>query len=157
MLEPDLKELRKRFVSNSQKWHPDFHTGLSPEQQSQILQKSSENTVAYKTLKNRDTRIKHILNIYNVWHEGDSVDLPPHFLMEMMELNEFVASQEGNTQELRAKIDEMDEGNYEQIQYLKKVNLDSASHDDLEHIKSYFFKYRYLLRILQNLDGQETL
>jgi len=84
----DAEGLRKRFYALSKQYHPDFYTLESEEKQAEILQLSTLNNEAYKTLRDEDQRMKYVLALQGVLGEEGSNKLPPAFLMEMMELNE---------------------------------------------------------------------
>ena len=69
----DNAALKAIFYSNSKKYHPDFFTLENDEKQAEILELSTLNNEAYKTLKDFDKRMKYILDQkgimdkYNNW------------------------------------------------------------------------------------------
>src|SRR5947207_1309194 len=85
---PDEKAIKAKFYQFSRQYHPDFHATSSPEKQREILELSTLNTNAYKTLSNFETRLAYILESHGLLGEGTRNDLPGDFLMEMMDLNE---------------------------------------------------------------------
>ena len=62
----DEDALRTIFYSNSKKYHPDFYTLESDEKQAEILELSTLNNEAYKTLTDFDKRMKYILKLKGV-------------------------------------------------------------------------------------------
>src|SRR5690606_10745910 len=85
---PDEKLVKAKFYEYSRKYHPDFHATATPEKQREILELSTLNTNAYKTLNNFESRLAYILEQHNLTGETVKTELPPIFLMEVMELNE---------------------------------------------------------------------
>ena len=105
-------ELKKAFYSNSKKFHPDFFTLESKEKQMEVLELSTLNNNAFKTLSNFDKRMKYILELKEVLGEEGKNKIPQEFLMEMMEINE-------NLMELEF---DFDKNNFDKIQNsLKKL------------------------------------
>ena len=84
----DETDLRKRFIANSKKFHPDFHTLESEAEQDAVLEKSTINNQAWKTLANANKRMAHILIIKGHMPEEGQAKIPQEFLIEMMDINE---------------------------------------------------------------------
>jgi molecular chaperone HscB len=159
----DEAELKRTFYANSKKYHPDFYTLESEEKQMEVLELSTLNNNAYKTLSDFDKRMKYILDVKGILGEEGKNKLPQEFLMEMMDINE-------NLMELEF---DFDQSNFDKVQkdlkllesnLLKEVNpfLDNyddnaPSEEELSVIKNYFLKKRYLLRIKENLNKFASL
>ena len=60
---PDEAVIKKAFYKNAKAFHPDFYTLEEEAKQKEILEKSTFNNEAYKTLSNLDTRTKYILEL----------------------------------------------------------------------------------------------
>ncbi len=154
----DESELRKQFLVNSKKYHPDFHTLESEEAQEKILALSSLNNEAYKVLKDKVKRMAYILSEKGLIGEGVKNDLDQSFLMEMMEINEGMMELEFDYDEGAARkvIEEIDdlEKNWlgKALPAIKAHDLDPDGHKDYEEIKNFHLKRKYLLRIRENLD-----
>lgn len=156
--ELDLGILKKNFLMLSKAYHPDFHTDKSEAEKMQILQLSSFNNTAFKTLKNPDSRFKYILLMHGVDFEESKQSLPQTFLMEMMDFNEKLmdVQMEGNKNGLSALLNELKE--IEESLFtgvsniIKEYKKEKISNKDLEQLKEYFFKRKYLLRIRENLN-----
>ena len=155
----DQAELKRIFYANSKKYHPDFFTLESEEKQMEVLELSTLNNNAYKTLSDFDKRMKYILELKNIMGEEGKNKIPQEFLMEMMDINE-------NLMELEF---DFDQSNFDQVQndlkslegnlFAKvKPHLENASDEgSLEEVKNYFLKNRYLLRIKENLNKFASL
>ncbi len=153
----DEKALKKKFYVLSKEFHPDFHTDKSEEEQHRMLELSTLNNEAYKVLKDFDKRMKYILDQKKLLQEGKDT-LPQSFLMKMMDINETLfdlemdASPErvASTQET---INQLKKELYSSVEgIIKSYNNDTASDEELNFIKNYYLKYRYILRIQDNLD-----
>jgi molecular chaperone HscB len=69
----DAAALKKSFYSNSRKYHPDFYTSESAEKQAEVLQLSTLNNKAYKTLSDFDKRMEYVLQLLNgLGKEGET-------------------------------------------------------------------------------------
>lgn len=154
----DEAELKKHFYANSKRFHPDFHTSADVEKQVEILAKSSLNNKAYKVLKEEYSRIGYILEELDMIGEGKKNDLPQEFLMEMMDVNEELMELQFDPvpekiAAAKAKVNEEITALKEAID--KDLLLDPKadnSAEGLSRIKDYYFKRKYMLRMLENLD-----
>jgi len=156
--------LRRKYYELSRDHHPDMETGEGEDFLSSGL--STMINEGYKTLADQDLRIQHILQLHG--HTSDEkYTLPQSFLMEMLELNESImesADDDQGKQQVMASVNAMEE---ELAALLTRVNqpVDNRyAESDIELIKEYFYKRRYLLRILKNMntfasqsDGLEDL
>ncbi len=154
----DAGALKKVFYANSKKYHPDFFTLESDEKQAEILELSTLNTEAYKTLSDFDKRMKYILDLKGVMAAEGENKLPQDFLMEMMDINEAIMELEfdfDKTVYHKALKDAQDIEN----QIFKEIEPILDSYDEaltplsqLEEVKNFYLKKRYLLRIRENLS-----
>jgi molecular chaperone HscB len=90
-LELDPQDLERRFRDLSRKFHPDYFYNASPAERLASLERSSYLNDAYRTLRNRATRIEHLLAIEGLSpskSDESSVKVPPALLEEVFELNE---------------------------------------------------------------------
>ncbi len=157
----DKKALKHKFYALSKKYHPDFHTDKSVEEQSMILALSTLNNEAYQVLKDFDLRMKYILQLKNMLDEGKD-KLPQSFLMEMMDINEALMELQFDPNpeklnEAQNNINQLKESFYLPISALiDNYQDDQDNEEELELIKNYFLKHRYILRIQNNLDKFAT-
>ncbi len=154
----DKKALKKKFYTLSRKFHPDFYTLEGEEKQAEILELSSLNNKAYKVLSNFDKRMKYVLDLKGVLAEEGKNTIPQDFLMEMMDINE-------NLMELEFGFDQ---NTFDQVQkdlktqqdsifssienIIERYNENNSTEVELNAIKNYYFKRKYLLRIQENLS-----
>ncbi len=157
-VEIDQALLRKRFLLNSKRFHPDFHTLDTPEAQQQALEMASLNNEAWLVLSDGDRRIKHLLQLQNALPEEGQQKLPQDFLMEVMELNEALMEAEldpepHTIQQLRATIEELEHNCQLALhQALQAATTYPLPANQLEALKNFYLKKRYLLRIRENLS-----
>ena len=153
----DEGALKKTFYANSKRFHPDFFTIEGEEKQNEILELSTRNTQAYKTLSNVDSRMKYILELKGVMAEEGKNKLPQDFLMDMMDINEAIMELEFDFDETAYQKVLTDAQNiesqlFEEIKpILESYKEDVTAESDLEKVKIFYLKKRYLLRILENV------
>jgi molecular chaperone HscB len=145
----DKQLLSKKYVELQKKYHPDFYTQSTEDEQGDALEKSSIINKALKIFKNEDETIKYILQLKGLLEEEEKYKLPPDFLMEMMELNE---NPEATNSKLQATsyIDDL----YNEVKgIIETYNDASVGEEALLKLKEYYYKKKYLQRILERLDG----
>ena len=149
----DETDLKKRFLRNSKKFHPDFHTLESDEKQAEILELASYNTEAYKILSDFDTRMDYLLDLKGLKKEEGQEKMPQDFLMEMMEINEALMElefdfDENIFQKVVADVKNQEKENIFSIEkILQTFDNEHTTYDDLKKIKIFYLKKKYLLRI----------
>ena len=157
-VEIDEALLRKRFLLNSKRFHPDFHTLDTPEAQQQALEMASLNNEAWLVLSDTDRRIKHLLQLQDALPEEGQQKLPQDFLMEVMELNEELMEVEFDPephriQQLKTTVEALEHSCQQALNQALEttVNYPLPPHQ-LEALKNFYLKKRYLLRIRENLS-----
>ncbi|MCC9134865.1 Fe-S protein assembly co-chaperone HscB [Pontibacter silvestris] len=155
----DEKALKNKYYQLSREFHPDFYANESEQKQQEILQLSTQNTNAYRTLIDTDLRMQYILKEYGLLEEGKN-ELPSDFLMEMMELNEELMELEFNfdadklheigekSNGITAQLDNDILPTLQRYPDLHGVTKEEA----LQEIKTYYLKKKYLLRIKETLS-----
>lgn len=154
----DAAALKKTFYNYSKKYHPDFFTMESEEEQTKILELSTLNTQAYKTLSDTERRMKYILELTGTMGEEGQNKLPQDFLSDMMDINESIMELEfdANSEAIeRVKNDVQDIDN-QLIAAIRPI-LEGYKHGAsdpsvLADVKIFFLKKRYLFRIFENLS-----
>jgi len=155
----DEAALKKAFYANSKKYHPDFFTLESEEKQMEVLELSTLNNKAYKTLSDFDKRMKYILELKEVLGDEGKNKIPQEFLMEMMDINENLMELEfdfdKNTfDKVQNDLESLEESLFTTV----KSHLENVSNEtSLEEVKNYYLKKRYLLRIKENLNKFASL
>ena len=155
----DEKQLKAKFYEYSRKYHPDFHATASPEKQREILELSTLNTNAYKTLSNPESRMAYLLKSHGLLEEGTKNELPADFLMEMMDLNERLMELEFDFEaeamrSLQAEFDSVWAALETEIAPLLQQfeTLPAPEKENaLQAVKIYYLKRKYLLRIKETL------
>lgn len=159
----DEAKLKKTFYANSKKYHPDFFTLESEEKQMEVLELSTLNNNAYKTLSDFDKRMKYILELKDVLGEEGKNQIPQEFLMEMMDINENLMELEfdfdqSNFEKVQNELKSLESNLLEEVKpNIENYNDSSPKEEELNAIKNYFLKKRYLLRIKENLNKFASL
>ena len=157
-LHVDESALRRAFLQNSKKFHPDFHTLASDAEQADMLEMSTLNNDAFKTLSDPDRRIRYVLEIKGLLaEEGNQPPLPQEFLMEMMDVNENLMELEFDPDPARYALTHQSVENIErELSETVRTILETWKEADglqpLHAVRDYFLKKRYLLRIRENLS-----
>ncbi|WP_242927366.1 Fe-S protein assembly co-chaperone HscB [Pontibacter vulgaris] len=155
----DEKALKAKYYQLSREYHPDFYANEIPEKQEEILQLSTQNTNAYRTLSDPDLRMQYILKQHGLLEEGKN-ELPSDFLMNMMELNEELMELEFDFDAARLhQVGEKSTGimatlDADILPVLQRYpELHGVTKDEaLDEVKTYYLKKKYLLRIQETLS-----
>jgi molecular chaperone HscB len=144
----DKARLTHKYFELQKKYHPDFFANATEHEQEEALEISSQLNKAFNIFKNQDETIKYVLQLKELLEEEEKYQLPPAFLMEMMELNEELSDDSpsqiaGIEKELYAEVE----------QILDQYNDASTGTADLLKLKEYYYKKKYLQRILDRLEG----
>ena len=155
----DQSKLPLQYFSLQKKYHPDFFTNATEEEQNEVLGKSSMINKGFKTLKDADNTIKYVLEIKGLLQEEEKYELPPDFLMEMMELNEGLMDEDIlNVEETETKIFHLQKTLYTEVQNIvENYSEDTTTENQLLQVKDYYYKKKYLKRILERLDGMRNI
>ncbi len=153
---PSKDLVKQQYFNLSRKYHPDFIANGSVAEKEEALQTASLVNKAYKIFTNQDETIKYVLQLKNLLQDEEKYALPNDFLMEMMELNEKLmdAKMEGDKEKIEQIILRIKD--WELV--IKKdveniVNAETAANideADLLKVKDYYFKKKYLNRILDS-------
>lgn len=145
----DTRLLTQRYISLQREAHPDFYTQELTDQQEMAMNKSADINKAYKIFKHEDETLAYFLKVKSVLAEGEKFELPPDFLMEMMEINEALTDEPENG---RALAEEFQKHLQEAIQkQVKGWEQDKENAKLLDNLKSLYFRKKYLNRILDRL------
>ena len=155
----DEPTVRKKYLSNSKKYHPDFHTLSNELEQAEMLELSTRNNEAFKTLSDPDKRLRYVLELKGLLgNQQENAVLSKDFLMEMMDINEALMELEFDfdpdafSKTLKA-VNTLDNELDTSIQPILSSWTEASGTDaDLIFVRDFFFKKRYLLRIKENLS-----
>jgi molecular chaperone HscB len=153
-LHPDPELVKKNFYALSRKYHPDFYTHLSDEEQADALEKSSMVNQAYRVLQHPDETIKYVLQLKGLQEEEEKYQLSPDFLMEVMDLNEQAldVSNEADMERLDKTIVDFIKQLYTPVEPIILHYQDGVTTEkELLQVKEYYYRKKYLDRILAGL------
>jgi molecular chaperone HscB len=108
-------------------------------------------------LQNKDQLIKYILGLKGLIQEEEKYQLPPDFLMEVMDLNEQVMELDkadtAAVAAIKATANNLQNEIYEAIEPVMANYSESVTTEkELLQVKDYYFKKKYLDRILAGLQ-----
>lgn len=150
-LQVDKSALAKKYFELQKQHHPDFYTQAGEDEQMKALEKSSLINKALKVLQNPDQTIQYVLQLKELVMENEKYELPPGFLMKMMELNEKLV--EEDLQTFKQEVAGLENVLYEEVgDIIKNYNNDTITIEKLLKLKEYYFKKKYLHRILDRIS-----
>ncbi len=149
----DTQKLRTAFMEIQKASHPDkFAQGTSEEQEAALEQSSLANK-GFTLLNQKEQILPYVLEIVGIMTPDEKYALEPDFLMEMMDLNEawMEAEDETSKQAIIQQVEQLKNEIYTPIQSFMEVDqIDSISQEAMLQIKSYYYKKKYLDRILED-------
>ena len=149
-LKVDKSILAKKYFELQREFHPDFYTQSDESEQQAALEKSAQINKGLKVLQQQDATIQYVLKLRGLVSEDEKYSLPPDFLMEMMELNEKLEEEE--SQSFKKEVSLFENSLLEQVEVIiENYDNDSISIEKLEKLKEYYFKKKYLQRILDKI------
>ena len=155
-LKIDAGILARKYFELQKKYHPDYYSNASEEVQAEVLEKAAQVNKAFKTFKNPDETIRYVLMQKGLLEEEEKYNLPPAFLMEMMELNEQLAEAalEGGESLAMVKqaLTQAEDGIYAPVQpIIENYKEGITSTAELLQVKEYYYKKKYLNRLREQL------
>ncbi|HSC52024.1 MAG TPA: iron-sulfur cluster co-chaperone HscB C-terminal domain-containing protein [Phnomibacter sp.] len=143
----DRALLGKRLIALQKKYHPDFYGQGSEDERAEALEMSSLANAGYKVLQNEEATIKYLLQLHGLLEEEEKYQLPPDFLMVVMELNE-MKMDGADTAAIQQEVSRL-------LQEIKAEVQPVLDHYDaqtapaaLQKVKEWYFKKKYLDRLL---------
>lgn len=153
-LKVDTASLSKKFFALSKQFHPDYFANESDEVQAETLEKAALLNKAWKTFQSTDATIKYVLQQKGLLEEEEKYDLPPSFLMEVMEINELLmdSDEPGQLDEIKFSITNLENEIYAPVKEVIENYKDGVSSEkELLQVKEYYYKKKYLDRLLREL------
>jgi molecular chaperone HscB len=139
--------LSTKFFALSRQFHPDHFAGDDEKAQEEALENSALLNKAWKTFQNPDETIKYVLQLKGLLEEEEKYELPPDFLMEVMELNEELMDSD-DTNEIKSRIINFQSEVYEPVKNIVENYQEGVtSEKELLQVKQYYYKKKYLDRI----------
>ena len=154
-LKVDKTDLPKRFFELSRKFHPDFYANAIPGEKERALEITANLNKAFKTFQNENDTIKYVLQLKGLLEEEEKYQLPPDFLMEVLEINEKVMDAEDDPNlkvHLLSAIDNLQSEIYEPVKStIENYQEGTTTEEELLQVKEYYYKKKYLTRIRKEL------
>ncbi|MFZ9146036.1 MAG: iron-sulfur cluster co-chaperone HscB C-terminal domain-containing protein [Sediminibacterium sp.] len=147
----DTNKLRAAFMDIQRASHPDKFAQNNSYEQDEALERSALANKGFSLLNNKDQIMPYVLELKGIIDADEKYALSPDFLMEMMELNEawMEADDESAKQSILSQIKAIQDEILEPIKgYLEMDQIDSISQEAMLQIKEYYYKKKYLDRIL---------
>jgi molecular chaperone HscB len=149
-LQVNKSSLAKKYFELQRQHHPDFYTNAGEAEQKDALEISANINKGLKVLQQPDETIKYVLQLKGLLEEEEKYQLPPDFLMEMMEMNEKLL--EEDPADFRKEVAELENSLYGEIKdIVENYDDNTIKREDLLKVKEYYFKKKYLHRILDRL------
>jgi molecular chaperone HscB len=156
-LKVDTGPLHKKFFELSRKYHPDYFVNKDREAQAEALEKSAILNKAYKAFKDPDETIKYVLQQKGLLGEEEKYNLPPDFLMEVLEINEQLMDADDDTTaaNIKLSIENLQSEIYEPVkEIVENYQEGVTSEKEMLRVKEYYYKKKYLDRIGRELAGK---
>ncbi len=153
----NANEVKKKYYELSRKLHPDFFSNTTEEERAEVLEKSSAVNKAFKIFTNEDELIKYVLQLKELLQEEEKYNLPNSFLIEMLELNEALTDAKMEEDDDKIKNVKLQISNFQNEIYepvktiIENYKEDITTEKELLQIKEYYFKKKYLTRILDGI------
>ena len=145
----DKKNISKKYIELQKKFHPDFYTNENEGDKEFAMEQSAAINKGYKIFTDKDNTIEYFLRLKGIITPDEKFNLPPDFLMEMMEMNEGF----DDNKEIEKEIQQFEDDLEKQIATLiNPDNTTDLNETKLQDLKIYYYKKKYLKRILDRLN-----
>lgn len=153
----DLSSVKDKFYILSRQYHPDYYAQSGQEEQANALEKSADVNKAYKIFQNTDETIKYVLQLKELVQEEEKYELDPEFLMEMLDINEALMELEtGDDKQALEDCIQKTKNLITQVygtvaNIVENYQEGITTEKELLEVKSYYYKKKYLQRILDKI------
>ena len=145
----DTNLVMKKYRLLQRQMHPDKHIGKSEEDRMHMEAISAEVNKAFEIFKHPMATLEYYLKFRGFLQEGEKYELSKDFLMKMMDMNEML-EEEGKSAYEEAISKFEDNLDAEAGMVLQKG--DAITAEEISKILlPYYFKKKYLLRLLDRL------
>ena len=145
----DKAILAKKYFELQRSAHPDYHTNATEEEKDAMLELSAHINKAFSIFKDEQKTIAYFLEQKGILSDDEKYSLSNDFLMEMMEFNEELENKDIVSAE--AEIVAYQDNLLKGIQDILILNNTEISEGDSLRLKDYYYKKKYLQRILDRL------
>lgn len=160
---PGAAAVKSKYYELSRRYHPDRFVQAGDAERAEALRMAALNNDAWKTLTSPDATMAYILQLHGLLEDEEKYNLPPSFLMEMMDLNEVVSEYESDRENermkekvLQALADQTAAWESAVAPLTEKYDVGEGDNALLLRIKDYYFRKKYLLRIQQRINTFAT-
>ena len=155
-LKVDKATLPRKYFELSRKYHPDYFSNATPGEQAEALEMSALLNKAFRVFQNPDETIKYVLQLKGLLEEEEKYELPPGFLMEVLEINE--ALMDADNPEVREKVNSatitLQNEIYEPVKEIVEHYQEGVTTEkELLQVKEYYYKKKYIDRIRNQIAG----
>ena len=153
----DEIQLEHSFKTLSRQLHPDRYVTSSKAEQDVAIERTMLNNLAYKTLKDFDSRLRYILQLNNMILENENQITDSEFLMQMMDINDEINDLKENYNleklvSLQSQIETISISDLESMSNdFNSFDEGNRSADILESIKNYYQRSRYIWRLKDSI------
>jgi molecular chaperone HscB len=154
-LKVDKSDLQRKYFELHKKFHPDFYGNATPSEQDHALEITANLNKAYKTFQNPDETIKYVLQLKGLLEEEEKYQLPPDFLMEVLEINEqLMDADQSSASGLQSAVENLQIEIYDPVKaIIENYREGITTEKELLQVKEYYYKKKYLQRIERQLAG----
>ena len=146
----DNTRLVKKYIDLQKQFHPDYYVNENEADKAEAMEKSSQVNDAYNTFNNRSKTLAYYLRSKGALDNEEKHQLPMDFLGEMMEINEEIT--EDNIAIAKSTIENINKELDDDIDPLLKMSEERELNDaEIDLLKEYYFKKKYLNRIFDRL------
>jgi molecular chaperone HscB len=145
----DKKLLSEKYFALQKMNHPDFFTQSSEAEQEDSLRQSADINKAFTIFQNEEKTIEYFLQVKGVIEPDEKYQLPQDFLMEMMDLNETLLEKDGVT--IAEEMAVIEKPLLAEIEPILANTSGGYNAVEMEKLKAYYYKKKYLKRILDRL------
>ncbi len=142
--------MSQKYIALQKKYHPDFFTNKDEIEKESALSTSAEINKAYKIFSNKEKTIEYLLQLKGIISSNEKYNLPPDFLMDMMELNEKLDDENRDSSVFLNDYQQKISNQITPI--LAKENIEDLTDMELQELKEYYYKAKYLKRILDRIE-----
>jgi molecular chaperone HscB len=152
-LKVDKSGLSAKYFELNKKFHPDFYANAIPTEQDHALEITANLNKAFKTFQNPDETIKYVLQLKGLLEEEEKYQLPPDFLMEVLEINEqLMDADQSAVSSLQSAVETLQAEIYYPVKPIIENYQDGITTEkELLQVKEYYYKKKYLNRINREL------
>ena len=121
------------------------------------MQITAEVNNGFRILRSPDATMEYILKLRGLLADQEKYELPPAFLMDMMDLNELLTDTDPGDAAAVTAITTTVDGHlqqWEQEVSLLKDRFDAGEQTEpiMRQLKEFYFRKKYLLRVKERID-----